>query len=171
MPADIKVRGTEEFRRLARDLKEAGQVELRKSMGKRMRGAIKPIVPDMRREIRQIPSKGQDKERSKKAINERPMGLREATARGVQVKISYSGTRVGARIRIDPRHFPPGQKALPKFLDGTIPQWKHAVYGTGTMVNQRQHPFFLRTIRKHEDRATHEIAQILEDVSSQLTKG
>jgi hypothetical protein len=170
MPADLTIKGGDQLKKLAKDLKAAGQGDVVKNTAKRMRQTMKPIVPDMRRAIRAIPSHGDD-ERSKQAIQDRPRGLRDAAARGVQVKVSFSGSKVSARIRIDPRHFPPGQKALPKLLDGTKPNWKHPTYGHKPNVTQRPHPFFTQTIRRHETGVRAEMAKVLSDAADALSRG
>jgi hypothetical protein len=170
MPVNVDIKGEAELKRLARDLKTAGRGDVVKNTARRMRQEMKPIVPDMRRQIRAIPSHGDD-ERSKRSIQDRPRGLRDAAARGVQVKVSLSGSKVSARIRIDPRHFPPGQKALPKLLDGTKPSWKHPTYGHKPNVVQRPHPFFRQTIHRHEGPVRAAMQKVLADMAAALDKG
>lgn len=151
---DIQVASGHDLRHIAAELRKAGLIDLRKSMVKRTRLAIYPVVPDLKANIRSLPSAGTGH-----------TGLREKTARGVQVKVSVAGPRVGARVRVDPRLFPDGAKALPKRLEG-IGRWRHPVYGNRDVwVNQEPHPFFYRTLLPHLVRMQHEITKILADTA------
>lgn len=141
-----------DLRRVAADLKRAGEVDLRKSLAKNIREAVKPLVPELRSAIKSLPSKGHG------------TGLRDKTARGVQVKVSLSGPRVGARVRVDPRLFPADAKSLPKRLEG-IGRWRHPVFGTDTWVTQAPHPYFYNTILPHKTRIQTQVAQVLEDTA------
>lgn len=165
----VQVLGADQLRRLARDCNRAGQGEVRKEMTKRLRNSIKPIVPELRAAIRALPG-GDDSARSEKAKRERPRSLRDAAARGVQAKVSVAGPKAGARIRIDPRHFPDSQKTLPAYLDGSKPRWRHPTYGHSPWVMQRPHPYFDRTIRPHVPRVRQEMQQVLDDVA-RILKG
>lgn len=159
------------LRTLARDLKAAGKGAVRKEMVKQSRATVQPIVPEMRRKIRSLPGAGNPDRRSKKAQELRPRGLHDATARGVQAKVSVAGPKVGVRIRIDPRLFPDGQKNLPRYLDGTLPRWRHETYGHEPWVTQKSHEFFESTIRPHRERVRDEMLKILDHARDELAKG
>jgi hypothetical protein len=129
-------------------------IDLRKSMVKRTRDAIYPVVPVLRAAITSLPSGGTGH-----------TGLREKTARGVQVKVSVAGPRVGARLRVDPRLFPANAKSLPKRLEG-IGRWRHPVWGnTDVWVNQESHPYFYRTLLPFQGHMKTEITKILADTA------
>lgn len=159
----------DQLKRLAADLKKQGQGEARKAMSKRMRDTVKPIPPEMRRKIRALPSSGEP--RSEKAVQTRPRGLRDATARGVQIKVSLTGNHPGVRIRVDTRHFPQGQHALPKYLNGTIPRWRHPTYGHDPWVTQVAHEYFENTIAPHLPKVKAEMEKVMSDVADQLSRG
>jgi hypothetical protein len=168
---EARLAGADDLRKLAKDLKAAGKGDLRKSMTKRLRATVQPIVPEMRRKIKALPGAGGEDRRSKKAKELRPRGLHDATARGVQAKVSVAGPKVGVRIRIDPRLFPDGQKNLPRYLDGALPRWRHETYGHEPWVTQESHEFFEPTIRPHRARVEADVIKVLDDVRDELARG
>lgn len=168
---ETRLVGGDELRKLAKDLKAAGRGDLRKDMTKRLRTSVQPIVPEMRRKIKALPGAGGTDKRSKKAKEQRPRGLHDSTARGVQAKVSVAGPKVGVRIRIDPRLFPDGQKNLPRYLNGSLPRWRHETYGHEPWVTQDSHEYFEPTILPHRARVEAEVIKVLDDVRDQLAKG
>lgn len=161
---------SDELRKIGKDLKKSGQKDLQREMLKRMRAPVQKIVPDVRTAIRSTPGTTGNT-RSRKSLAERPRGLRDAIARGVQVKSSLSGKYVGVRIRIDSRHLPDGSKNLPKYLEGTMPRWRHKTYGHEPWVTQRSHPYFFPTIRQHVPQIQREVAEVVLDITSRITRG
>lgn len=159
----------DQLKRLAADLKKQGKGEARKAMAKRLKNAVAPIPPEMRRKIRSLPSSGTP--RSPKAVQARPRGLRDATARGVQIKVNLTGRSPGVRVRVDTRHFPEGQHALPKYLNGTIPRWRHPTWGHDPWVNQLSHEYFENTITPHLPKVGTEMEKVMSDVADELSRG
>lgn len=155
---------------LGRDLRRAGRKDLRKEAMKRMRASVQPIVPDIRAAVKATPG-GTGDERSKKSRQARPRDLRDAIARGVQVKASLTGKYAGVRLRVDSRHFPDGEKSLPKYLEGTLPRWRSPTFGHDPWKTQRARPYFFVTIEPHLSQVRAEIAKVLDDVSRELTEG
>ncbi|MCW2872559.1 hypothetical protein [Actinacidiphila oryziradicis] len=115
--------------------------------------------------------RGRDGDRSKKAREKRPKGLRDATARGVQSKVSLSGKYAGVRLRVDPRHFPADQKKLPKYLEGVLPRWRHPTYGHSPWVVQGSHPYFFPTVLPHVPRVQAGVRRVLDEAMAELTRG
>lgn len=155
---------------LGRDLQRAARKDLKKDTLKRMRAAVKPIVPEIRAAVKATPSGG-DKGRSVKARAARPRRLRDATARGVEAKVSLTGKFAGVRLRVDTRHFPDGEKKLPKYLEGTIPRWRSPSWGHDPWKVQKPHPYFFKTIRPHIPRVQEEVAKVLKDISDEIARG
>lgn len=155
---------------LGRDLKRAGRTDLNKEALKRLRREVQPIVPEVRQRIRAIPS-GTDAGRSVKARAARPRRLRDATARGVQVKASLTGKYAGVRLRVDTRHFPDGEKNLSKYLEGTMPRWRSPNWGRDEWKVQRAHPYFFPTIRPHVPQVQAGVLKILNEYSGKLGGG
>lgn len=71
---------------------------------------------------------------SAKGQMNRNHGLRATIARSIQTKISYSGVRVGVRIRTDGTKLPADQRNLPRALD--LPKFRHPVFGRDVWVEQ-----------------------------------
>lgn len=152
---------------LARDLRRAGRKDVTKEAGKRMRQLLQPAVPEVRAAVRAIPSHT-GHQRSVRAVQERPRGLRDATARGVQIKVSFSGKFAGVRLRVDTRHFPDGQKHLPQYLEGTLARWRSPNWGRDQWKQQPAHPFFYPTIRPHIPRVQAGLRDIADEMTEQL---
>lgn len=151
---------------LARDLRRAGKRGVTTEAGRRMRRLVQPIVPEMRSAYHAVPSARSP--RSAKAVRDRPRGLRDATARGVQIKMSFSGKYAGVRIRVDPRHFPDKQKKLPKYLEGIIGTWRSPNWGRDDRKVQRPHPVFYPTIRRHAPRVRAGLRDVADYMTEQL---
>ncbi len=59
MAADFEIRGADEFLRVSKALKAAGQTELRKELNKAMRDGARPLVPIAKQSARsQLPTRG-----------------------------------------------------------------------------------------------------------------
>lgn len=155
---------------LGRDLKRAGRQDLNKEALKFLRKEVQPIVPEIKRAVQATPG-GSGAGRSRSARAKRPRDLRDATARGVQVKASLSGRYAGVRLRVDTRHFPDGQKNLPKYLEGTIPRWRSPSWGHDPWKTQRPHPYFFVTIRPHVPRVQAGVLRILTEYSGKVGGG
>lgn len=155
---------------LSRDLRRAGRKDLQREALKRMRAKVQPIVPQIQQAARATPG-GTGDLRSRKARADRPRRLRDAVARGVQVKASFSGKYAGVRLRVDPRHFPDGQKNLPKYMEGVIPRWRSPSWGHDPWKTQRPHPYFFSTIRPHLPAVQAELLKVFNEVSDELKGG
>lgn len=166
---DVRVRH-DDLRRLSRDFRAAGRRDLQRDMLKEMRQSVRPIVPQVKAAIRATPSRTGD-QRSEKARADRPRGLRDAMARGVQTKASLTGRQVGVRIRIDPRHFPEDEKSLPRYHQGTRGRWRSKNWGRDEWKTQRAHPVFFETIRPHIPRVESALKRIVDNYTERLTEG
>lgn len=158
---------SDDMRRLARDFRAAGRRDLSRDMLKEMRGQVKPIVPRLRSAIRSTPS-STGNTRTSKARQERPLGLRDAMARGVQVKASLTGPKAGVRLRVDPRHFPEGQKSLPRYREGVLPRWRSPNWGRDEWKTQIARPVFFETIRPHVPAVQEGLRRIADDYQDRI---
>ncbi|WP_141579656.1 hypothetical protein [Actinomadura sp. WMMA1423] len=156
--------------RLGRDLQRAGRKDLKKEALKRMRRSVQPIAPEIKRAVKATPG-GTSEGRSVAARAARPRRLRDATARGVQVKASLTGKYAGVRLRVDTRHFPDGEKNLPKYLEGTLPRWRSPSWGHDPWKVQRAHPYFFVTIRPHIPAVQAEVAKVIKETMDELGGG
>lgn len=156
---------------MGRAMRAAGRRDLAKEAGQRMRATLRPVVPEVRSAVRATPG-GTGHLRSARSRQERPRDLRDAVARGVQIKVSLSKNFAGVRLRVDTRHLPDGQKHLPQYLEGTLPRWRSKDWGReDEWKQQRAHPYFYPVVRRHIPRVQAELAAIVRDYTAQLTGG
>jgi hypothetical protein len=155
---DVQIRRGD-LQNLARDFRDAGRRDLGRDMLKALRAEVKPIVPQVRSAIRSSPS-ATGTQRSGKALEARPRGLRDAMARGVQMKASLTGIQAGVRLRIDARHFPDGEKHLPKYREGVMARWRAPSWGHDPWKTIQPVPRFYPTIRPHIPRVRAGVGRI-----------
>ncbi|MBP2325325.1 hypothetical protein JOF56_005710 [Kibdelosporangium banguiense] len=141
----VKVEGTEEFRRLAVQLKQAGRGDLRRELARAMREAAAPVVQDAQSRVQSLSVTGASggasaraaraatalgrrkaTDRAKNRAHARA-GLRATIARSVRARVSTSGTSANVRIHLNKNVLPPDQRTLPGHLNEG--RWKHPVFG------------------------------------------
>lgn len=118
-----------EFKALARRIREVSP-EVRKEMNRAARTATAPAEKQLKAAVLGIASKGVaggggrsrlEHARSRSKTGKVPAsgggGLRRNTAKGITRKITYSGYRIGVRIRSDTKYLPADQKTLPKAMN------------------------------------------------------
>src|SRR5438874_2724411 len=91
--ANQSMRGAENFLKLSKALKAAGQTELRKELNKTMRDAAKPLIPKVQQAAR-------DKLPKKNGLNER------MARKSYRVQVRTGAQAAGVRIvgtKLDPR--------------------------------------------------------------------
>jgi hypothetical protein len=166
--ARIKVVGTEQFERLARDLKAAGDGKLRREMTKAMKTAAKPVENDAKNNVLGVSSTGTRggagaraaraahslRRRKKlteraKLVAHRRSGLRASVARTVQTQVRAGGNSASVRIRSNSKLMPADQQKLPQYMN--TGRWRHPVFGNqnnwvGQVVAPRE--WFDRAMRQ-----------------------
>lgn len=149
MPAQsgFRVTGADELGRIAAELKRAGSKELQKSMRKRLREGVKPIVADVKAAC---PS--------------------SAVARSIVAEFRYSQDNAAVGIKAKRSRMPSGKEGLPQLLEfgsaGSGGRYiRHPVFGTETRVNQPIQPFFYRTTQAAIPRVQQVVEQVLDDVA------
>lgn len=177
---------TEGLARFARDMRRAGRRDLNRELLKALRKRVKPMVPEIKAAILSGPSHAAPvltpsgrrsrrrgtATRSAASRERRVRGLRDAEARGVQVKASLSAGFAGVSLRIDPRHFPDGQKALPMYREGVKRPWRSPNWGRDDWKTQAAHPAFYPTIERRLPQISAElIAEISEFVERATREG
>lgn len=192
----IKSNGGQDFKDLARRLREAGSGgrKLRRDLTKRLNAALEPIVKDVQRAVRTIEVTGSHgggaKSRSrfieaaemrrlakaaakgKQARRRRgpvlSTGLRESIARGVRARVQYSGFRYGAQIIAHTSQLPQSQRNLPRYLDSPK-GWRHPVFGNREVwVGEKGRPWFAVTISRHVNQLRREIVAEINQTLKQL---
>lgn len=91
-------------------------------------------------------------------------GLRAAIARGVKVRVKYSGYTTGVRVYVDKRTLPESQQKLPRLLNNPA-GWRHPVFGSrdADWVRQTGQEYWGNTIRRHKARIQQAVAQAVAD--------
>ncbi|MCI2421510.1 hypothetical protein MOQ72_29155 [Saccharopolyspora sp. K220] len=188
MPARIEIRGTQDFRRAAAEVKAAGDGRLRREMGRQMRTAAQPAVDAAQSNVRSVASAatrgggGQARrefalsrtrsrtERARRQAYE-GRGLRATIARAVRVQMSTGGRSASVRIRTQTRFLPEDQRTLPSHLnDG---RWRHPVFGNRdrwVMQTARPAGWFESAMRRHGPRGRDGAVKAVNDIITKLAK-
>lgn len=176
----MPVEGLDEFRRAAEALAGAEKVVL-SEVGKSMRAVAKPIVQEIRSEVRSSKgesprglhaseierrlyvvqkarkSAGWSTPRRTRAIAKRIArftSLREAIAAAAGSTVSSTEKKIALAFKVRASQLPPSQRKLPRRWDSET-GWKHPVFGNrNNWVSQRGNPYFRKTIFRSKDQVT-----------------
>jgi hypothetical protein len=150
MTDDFQITGADDFLRLSKALKAAGNVELRKGLTKGLREGAKPLIPLTRAAARaQLPSRG---------------GLADLIAKAPQRVQVRTGGRPGVRLVVGKN------KGGARGADqGLI---RHPVFGNrGVWVEQRVTPeWFSGTARDNADAVLPALQQAIQDVVEEVVR-
>jgi len=175
MGLDAEISPGAEFEALARKMRGADKA-IRREMSVSVKNATAPAEAAMKRAVLAIESKGSaggggrqrgahGAGRSKSGKLPSTTGLRKNIAKGITRKITYSGYRIGIRIRVDGKYLPADQQVLIKRTnDGK--SFRHPVMGNrDAWVAQQFGPagWFDDTMRKH-------LSQIKTDISKAMAR-
>lgn len=152
---DFRIEGGQQLARVSKQLKDAADKELQKSMRMALREAVKPVVADVKRQAAPVS---------------------QSVARTISARFSYSPRSAGATIRSDGRKMPAGKENLPRLLEfgskGSGGRFiRHPVFGRDTWVTQPIRPYFHPTIQRHRAELDRAMQTVLEDVERQILKG
>lgn len=137
------VLGTEEFREVARKLREAGNVKLTRKLRAKMRKAGDPMLREARGNVMRIASSGirgggsaaraahvaGRSRRLTERVQERIIGhsgLRAATAAATTLEVKLAGRNVGVRLVCKLNRMPRDQRKLPVHMN--TGKWRHPVH-------------------------------------------
>jgi hypothetical protein len=173
MALEAEIRPGPQFAAVAAKLRGADKV-IRREMNQAIKSATAPAEKDAKRAVLALQSKGSGGggggQRSRhnttaKGKLPRHSGLRQNISKGVTRKITYSGYRIGVRIRVDGKYLPASQQTLIKRTnDGK--EFRHPVMGNRqAWVGQKFGPkgWFDDTIRHH-------VPQIQRDLAAAMTR-
>lgn len=178
----MPVEGVEEFRRAAEALRGADKVVM-SEVGKSMRKVARPIVNDIRAEVRS--SKGESPrgvhasqverqlhllsrvkgsgeggrltERQVASVRKRLAKverLRESIANASGAAVASGPRKVELAFKVRASQLPPSQRKLPRRWDQEN-GWKHPVFGNRKVwVSQRGHPYFRSTVYRNKEQVT-----------------
>lgn len=136
---DVELNPSGDFLKTVARLKGAPP-KIKKKLSAEVKSATAPIEKQMKANILGVQSKGRrgggssgraayNASRSKKG-NAGKTGLRQAIAKGVTRKITYTGFRTGVRIRVDGKYLPEGDRSLIRATNKG--QVRHPVFGNRT---------------------------------------
>lgn len=148
--ADFSVRGADDFYRLSKALKHAGETELRKELNKGMQRAAKPIVPKTRAEaLRRLPRRG---------------GLAAQVAKEPQrVQVRTGAETAGVRIVVGRKRG--GARAANQ---GRI---RHRVFGQDVWVEQRVQPgWFDDPARDAAPEIRRDLSRAVDDMAARVVR-
>jgi hypothetical protein len=135
-----------DLKRLIRDLRQLDR-QVAKDLTRELRGAMAPIVADVRSMYRGLPSAGRRRRRPGPS-------LRTLLAKAARGQVRTSGRQAGIRVATSGRRMPAGMGSLPAMVEGP-PQgkpFKHPVFGNReAWVTQRSPGRFYPTVQRHED--------------------
>ena len=147
-------------------------IELKKSLRKRMMALAKPIVDDVKQAEKNIPSSRGVVGQTRKKKGEH-LGLRASLA--AATKADFNGTGRGAvmHIRVSGTRFMAVSgrpRTIPYYMEGRRKRdWRHPVFGNReNWVKQDKHPFLNITVFKHEADFLREVSKAVEDTLSYI---
>lgn len=120
---------------VSRELRRMNDKEIKKRFRQELRAAAAPLVPAVRASISAIPAKGPAS-----------TGLRRRLSRAVKLSVKTAGKQAAVTLVVAAERMPSGQKALPAYMEGTKPRWRHPVYGHDRWVTQPAHPYFYKVV-------------------------
>ena len=199
MAVSVEVRGTAEFRELARRLKEAGDGRLVRDLRRGMRAAANPAKEEAQRTVRSVRIEGvplaettrprrrtrgsgryaryeHQLSRSRK-VTERARvraagrsGLREAVAHATGIEVNASPKSARVRIRCRRSQMPADQRKLPMYINKG--HWRHPVRGnTDVWVEQLADPaWFDDTVPKAGPACREAAAQVVNDITDKIAR-
>lgn len=157
--------GTAQLRAVTAELARAGNAA---TIDARMRAQLaataRPFAPRVRAAILNIPSGGG-------VPYHQPPGLRARIADCVQVWSSQAGDLVRVGIEINASLMPDGQKALPLYMEGAKPRWRHPLFGNTEHWYQQgnaPHPYFYTSVGPLGPASRLAMERVAEDIARQI---
>jgi hypothetical protein len=155
-----------ELRTVARELRRMDDREITGRFRRDLRAAAAPLVPAVRSSVMSTPSKGPPP-------RGRP-GLRRSIAKAVKLRVRSGGRLASVAILVDGRKMPPREGALPAYMEGTKPRWRHPVYQSEhnpdpPWVQQPPKPYFYRVVRPLGFKSRIAIGKVLDGITRDIT--
>ncbi|MFI9817573.1 hypothetical protein [Saccharothrix variisporea] len=142
----VEIEGTADFKTVARKLREAGDGQVAKEMGKALKASASPLVEDAQRRVQSLAvagvrggasaraaraakALGRRKRLTEKAKQKahRGSGLRATVARATSAKVTTGARSATMRVRAAASKMPADQRKLPRYLN--TGRWRHPVFG------------------------------------------
>jgi hypothetical protein len=170
---DVKIRGTEKLRLMAKQLREAGRVDLLRGMQRAIKSAAKPTLAAVQDSARSISTKGIRRPGARRPFTgvTVPKGTREKIAGAVVADVRLTGDEPRVRFRVANSRLPTNIRALPRKFDfgGTF---RHPVMGNRDVwVAQTGDPWFWPPIRDHIEDFRAELDKAVDETRAKLEAG
>lgn len=182
---EVTIDGGDNFKRLAAKFRAAGKngAAIRKATTKTIQKSLSRITTEQKSEVNRLRIKGTKGKGTKRrqAFHESARlrgknvrtrkegyGLRATTARGIKSKVVYTGRKLGAKVLVDTRHFPPSQRTLPRHLDNPR-GWRHPLFGNRSKwYGQKGGPYFSGPIARHRASVARDVKTAVDHVMRTL---
>lgn len=157
--------GTAQLRAVTAEIARAGNAaKIDARMRAQLAATARPFAPRVRAAILNIPSGGG-------VPYKQPPGLRARIARTVQVWANQVGNLVQVGIEINAAKMPDGQKALPLYMDGAKPRWRHPLFGNfehWKAQGNAPHPYFYENVGPLGPASQKAMERVAEDIARQI---
>jgi len=159
--------GTAQLRAVIAELRRQDNAAVTRQMRAQLAATARPFVPQVRAAILNIPSAGN-------VPYHQPPGLRARIAACVTTW-STGGTatdpvvRVG--VEVDASRMPDGQKALPLYMDGVKPRWRHPLFGNELrwyFQGNAPHPYFYDAVAPLGPASRLAMERVADDIARQI---
>jgi len=160
----LTVTGAGELRRLASDLRSAGnQQHINDKLRRRLEVVGRKGAAAVRTSVRGTPSKGQSAQRGRPS-------LRGKVARATESKVRNTA-RPGVIVWVNPGRMPAGERALPGYLDGKG-RGRHPVFGNTSIWRPIvAHPYFDRAVNPIAGQLADEGDKVLDEIADEIERG
>lgn len=159
--------GTAQLRAVIAELRAQDNLTVTARMRAELAATARPFVPRVRAAILNIPSGGGVPYRQ-------PPGLRARIADCVQTW-STGGTATSPLVRvgveINAALMPDGQKALPLYMDGIKPRWRHPLFGDREhwyFQGNAPHPYFSENVAPLGPASRLAVERVADDIRRQI---
>lgn len=172
MSVDIKVRGAEKLRLMAKQLREADRVDLLRGMQRAMKSAAKPTLQAIQQSARDIHTTGVPKPGAKHPFRGggAAKGTREKIAAAAVADVNVTGDEPRIRFRVAASRLPTEIRNMPQKFDSG--HWRHPVMGNRDVwVAQTSEPWFWPPIRDHIKDFRAELDKAVDETRAKLEAG
>lgn len=162
----LGIKGGEQFKALARKLKEQERGDLQRNLRRNIRQAGKPAEADLKAAVMRVRVTS---DKGGAVPPDRSTGLRMRTARAVRTKVTVKGIRV----IVDAKKLGPFGNRLPRYLDASIPsmrRWRHPVFGNREVwVEQQGAAWFFVTMQRRAPSFQRAVIDAMKETERELT--
>lgn len=159
--------GTAQLRAVVAQLSRQDNLVVTSRMRAQLAATARPFVPRVRAAILNIPSAGNVPYRQPPGLRARIAGCVTTWSTGG----SASSPLVRVGVEIDASRMPDGQKALPLYMDGVKPRWRHPLFGN-TEIWKAQgnapHPYFYDNVAPLGPASRLAMERVAEDIARQI---